>query len=91
MTSAIAAFGIAVGATSAICYALMTRTGRGATGGAAGSDGGLYGGWNLTSWSGSDGGATGSSFDSGTGASCDSGGGDGGSCDAGGGGGGGGD
>ncbi len=91
MTSAMTAFGIAVGATSAICYALMRRAERlrgrrGSSRGGGGSDTGFYDGWNLTNWFGSgEGGAAGGSFDGGAGASCDSGGGDSGSCDGGGG------
>src|SRR5260370_32111364 len=49
MTSAVAAFGIAVGGTSLICYLLMTRlqnrrANRGSSGNSSGADGGDYGG-----------------------------------------------
>jgi len=60
LTSAVTAFGIAVGVASAICYFLMTRVerlrGRGGVSGAA--DGGLSGNWSFTSWSGGEGGGT---------------------------------
>jgi hypothetical protein len=57
MTSAVAAFGIAVGGTSLICYLLMTRlqnrrASRGSSGG-SGADGGDYGGgdgWSFSHW-----------------------------------------
>jgi hypothetical protein len=57
MTSAVAAFGIAVGGTSLISYLLMTRlqnrrASRGSSGG-SGVDGGDYGGgdgWSLSHW-----------------------------------------
>jgi hypothetical protein len=92
MTNAMAAFGIAVGGTSLICYALMTRLQnrkrkRGVSGDSS-SDGGIYNyssgdGWSLPSWFGGDHSASDSS-----GNPIDSGGGDSG---AGGDGGGGGD
>jgi len=89
MTNAMAAFGIAVGGTSLICYALMTRLQnrkrkRGPSGDNA-TDGGTYNysggdGWSLPAWFGGDHSASGSSgnpIDSGGGDS--GGGGDGGS------------
>jgi hypothetical protein len=60
MTSAMAAFGIAVGGTSLICYALMTRLQNGkrtrrSSGNSSASDGGNFGdGWTIASWFGSD-------------------------------------
>jgi len=63
MTSAVAAFGIAVGGTSLICYLLMTRlqnrrANRGSSGNSSGADGGDYGGgdggWSLSHWFGGD-------------------------------------
>src|SRR5712692_10716712 len=63
MTSAVAAFAIAVGGTSLICYLLMTRlqnrrANRGSSGNSSGADGGDYGcgdgGWSLSHWFGGD-------------------------------------
>jgi hypothetical protein len=62
MTSAVAAFAIAVGGTSLICYLLMTRlpncrAHRGSSGNGSGADGGGYGGsdgWSLSHWFGGD-------------------------------------
>ena len=61
MTSAMAAFGIAVGVTSLICYLLMTRVQNGrrnlrSSGDSSIPDGGNYAagdGWTLASWFGS--------------------------------------
>jgi hypothetical protein len=56
MTNAMAAFGLAVGGTSLICYALMTRLQnsqrtRRSSGEGSASDGGNYGdGWTLAGW-----------------------------------------
>jgi hypothetical protein len=60
MTGAVAAFGIAVGGTSLICYLLITRLQnrraiRGSSGNGSGADGGDYGGgWSLSHGFGSD-------------------------------------
>ena len=62
MTSAVAAFAIAVGATSLISYLLMTRlpnrrANRGSSGNGFGADGGNFGGsdgWSLSHWVGGD-------------------------------------
>jgi hypothetical protein len=62
MTSAMAAFGIAVGGASLICYALMTRlqhrrADRRWSGDSSGFDGGNYSGgdgWSLLNWIGGD-------------------------------------
>jgi hypothetical protein len=95
MTSAVAAFGMAVGGTSLICYLLMTRlqnrrASRGSSGDGFGADGGAYGGgngWGLSHWFGGD-----HSASDGSGNPIDFGGGDsGGGGDGGGDGGGGGD
>ena len=58
MTSAMAAFGIAVGGTSLICYLLMTRSQnsrrkRRSAGDSSATDGGNYSGgdgWTIASW-----------------------------------------
>jgi len=58
MTGEIAAFGIAVGGTSLVCYLLMTRlqnrcANRGSSGHSCGPDGGNYtggGGWSISTW-----------------------------------------
>jgi hypothetical protein len=58
MTNAVAAFAIAVGGTSLICYLLMTRlpnrrVNRASSGNGSGVDGGDYGGrdgWSLSHW-----------------------------------------
>lgn len=89
MTSAMAAFGIAVGGTSLICYALMTRlqnrqrkrrwSGDNAVDGSG--DHGGEGGWSIAGWFGGDHAAldsSGNPIDVGGGDSGDSGGGDGG-------------
>ncbi|HEV3500225.1 MAG TPA: hypothetical protein VGZ92_07855 [Bradyrhizobium sp.] len=60
MTSAMMAFGIAVGGTSLICYVLMTRSqnrNRRASGDGRSPDGSNYAasdGWTIASWFGSD-------------------------------------
>jgi hypothetical protein len=62
MTGAVAAFAIAVGGTSLICYLLMTRlpnrrARRGSSGNGSGADGGGYGGSDgrsLSHWFGGD-------------------------------------
>jgi len=89
MTSALAAFGIAVGGTSLICYLLMTRlqnrsANRGSSGHSCGPDGGndTGGGWSISSWFGGD-----NSASDGSGNPSEAGGGDGGGCADGGGGG----
>jgi hypothetical protein len=56
MTGAVAAFGMAVGGTSRICYLMMTRlrnrrANRGSSGNSSGADGGDYDGsdgWSLS-------------------------------------------
>jgi hypothetical protein len=58
MAGAVAAFGMAVGGTSLICYLLMTRlqnrrAHRGSSGDGSGADGGDNGGtdgWSLSHW-----------------------------------------
>jgi hypothetical protein len=58
MTGAVAAFGMAVGGTSRICYLMMTRlrnrrANRGSSGNSSGADGGDYDGsdgWSLSYW-----------------------------------------
>jgi hypothetical protein len=94
MTSAMVTLGIAVGGTSLICYALMTRlqnrrANRRSSGDSSGAGNGNHGGgdgWSISNWFGGD-----NSVDS-SGNPGDSGGGDsGGGGDGGGGGGGGGD
>jgi len=80
MMSGIAVFMVAVGGTSLICYLLMNRVqnrkaprasaGEDAYSGIGGSDSSSSNGWNLFSWSGSEGS---SSHDSAS--SCESGGG----------------
>jgi hypothetical protein len=96
MTSAVAAFAIAVGGTSLICYLLMIRlpnrrAHRASSGNGSGADGGDYGGsggWSLSHWFGGDH----SALDGSAGNPIDFGGGDsGGGGDGGGDGGGGGD
>jgi hypothetical protein len=62
MTNAVAAFAIAVGGTSLICYLLTTRlpnrrANRASSGNGSGADGGDYGGsdgWSLSHWFGGD-------------------------------------
>src|SRR5437879_1047311 len=89
MTSAMAAFGIAVGGTSLICYLLMTRlqnrrANRGSSGHSCGPDGGNYTGggcWSISTWFAGDASASDSSANP-----CDAGGGDSGGSDGGGGG-----
>ncbi len=59
MTNAMTAFGLAVGATSALCFVLMTRAGRrrgsvGPNGDAGGPGSGTHDGWNLTGWFGAE-------------------------------------
>ena len=62
MTSAMVAFAIAVGGTSLICYALMTRVqnrraNRGSSGDSSGAGGDNYGGgggWSISNWFGGD-------------------------------------
>jgi hypothetical protein len=62
MTSAVAAFGIAVGRTSLIWYLLMSRlqnrrANRASSGDGSGADGGDHGGsdgWSLSHWFGGD-------------------------------------
>jgi hypothetical protein len=89
MTSTMAAFGIAVGGTSLICYVLMTRlqnrrANPGSSGRSSGPDGGNYtggDGWSIFSWFGGDNSASDSS-----GNPCDAGGGDSRGSDGGGGG-----
>ena len=84
MTSAVAAFAIAVGGTSLICYLLITRLqNRRANRGSSGNSSGADGGWSLSHWFGGDHSAL-----DGSGNPIDSGGGDsGGDGDGGGGGG----
>ena len=91
MTNAMAVFGAAVGGTSLICYALMTRFRkrrgrRGSAGDSSGVDGGDHtgGAWNLASWFGGDNASldsSGNPADSGGGESGGGGGGDGGGGD----------
>jgi len=58
MTGSVAAFGMAVGGTSRICYLMMTRlrnrrANRGSSGNSSGADGGDYDGsdgWSLSYW-----------------------------------------
>ena len=62
MTSAMTAFGIAVGATSLICYLLMTRlqgrrANRGSSGHSPSPDGANFAGsdgWSIVTWFGGD-------------------------------------
>src|SRR5882724_6093416 len=62
MTSAMVTFGIAVGGTLLICYALMTRlqnrrANRGSSGDSSGAGGDNYGGgggWSISNWFGGD-------------------------------------
>jgi hypothetical protein len=78
MTSAMAAFGIAVGGSSLICCVLMTRlqnrrANRGSSGHSSGPDGGNdtgSDGWSISTWFGGDNSASDSS-----GNPCDAGGG----------------
>jgi hypothetical protein len=61
-TSALVTFGIAVGGTSLICYALMTRlqnrrANRGSSGDSSGDGSGNYSGedgWSISNWFGGD-------------------------------------
>jgi hypothetical protein len=84
MSSALVGFGIAVGATSALCYVLMTRVERrrARSSVSGSSDGGLSDSWSFTGWSGGEGATDGSCSFS------DGGGDGGGGCDGGGSGGG---
>ena len=95
MTSAVVTFAIAVGGTSLICYALMTRlqnrrANRRSSGDSSGAGSGNYSGgdgWSISNWFGGDNAAldsSGNPIDSGGGDS--GGGGDGGGGDGGGGG-----
>ena len=95
MTSAMVTFAIAVGGTSLICYALMTRlqnrrANRASSGDSSGAGSGNYSGgdgWSISNWFGGDNAAldsSGNPIDSGGGDS--GGGGDGGGGDGGGGG-----
>ena len=95
MTNAMAAFGIAVGGTSLICYLLMTRLqnsqrNRRASGNGSATDGSNYAdgdGWTMASWFGGHHSVTDSSGNpSDFGGGDNGGGGDGGSGDGGGGG-----
>src|SRR5216683_5720310 len=83
MTSAVAAFGMALGGTSLICYLLMTRlqnrrANRGSSGRSPAPDGGNYaggGGWSIFTRFGGDNSASDSSGNPGDSAGTDSGGG----------------
>jgi hypothetical protein len=86
MTSAMTAFGIAVGATSLICYLRMTRlqscrANRGSSGHSPSPDGGNFAGgdgWSIFTWFGGDNSASDSSGNPGDSGESDGGGGGGG-------------